>query len=608
MATATIVESDGIKIHVNYTVDTNNDSTYKITATCYVQAKSSLDGGYSTPTHARCDYTSSTAPTFYIGLGTGATNKVTANFPTFSNKALTTSYQNLTYTSSISYTVSKAHTAQTIKFGIQGGYGYVILYNSNGDFVSQPINWSGNSTPTVSVGVRTSYSVSFNANKPSAASGSVSNVPSPQTKWYGETLTLSSTKPTLSKYTFKSWNTAQGGTGTTYKPGASYTGNADLSLYAQWTWNHTAPKITGCTVTRCLSDGTASDEGTFCKVSATLTADTATETDAKLASATVKVGSNSAESISTLDTNSASQAIVFISNNEVGTDSSERVVVTVTDSKGLSSSITQILSMAFFTMDFLAEGHGIGIGKPATEVGLLDIGIDTNIYGNLYLKSTNIDRDDGTSPSSDAWGRAVIIRDNDGERLGTLTSVKRTTGRIDTGVYAYGEYNGTEVSNGLIIGVNADGTRKITVTDVAPWLTTLFTWGSMTEQTASVTLTTSAAKVTLKTFTGNGCSASSGGIKVASAGTYLVWESLYIGTGYTVGDIVHIKVYKNSSAITDYVYRISSASQYATPSGGPYAITCAANDVLYLYAYNQTGARGTLTSSTSCGLRVLRVG
>lgn len=73
-----------------------------------------------------------------------------------------------------------------------------------------------------------SYNVAYNANGGSGA-------PSAQTKWYGETLTLSSVKPTRTGYTFAGWNTNSSGTGTNYSSGGAYTGNAAVTLYAKWT-------------------------------------------------------------------------------------------------------------------------------------------------------------------------------------------------------------------------------------------------------------------------------------------------------------------------------------------------------------------------------------
>ena len=68
------------------------------------------------------------------------------------------------------------------------------------------------------------YTVTYNAN------GGI-GAPLAQTKYYGQPLTLSSTKPTRSGYTFVNW---AGSDGKTYEAGASYTGNAEVTLTAQW--------------------------------------------------------------------------------------------------------------------------------------------------------------------------------------------------------------------------------------------------------------------------------------------------------------------------------------------------------------------------------------
>ena len=75
-----------------------------------------------------------------------------------------------------------------------------------------------------------SYTVTYNANGGSRA-------PSSQKKYYGRSLTLSSTKPTKTGYTFSKWNTKSNGTGTSYNPGSTYTSNASVTLYAIWKAN-----------------------------------------------------------------------------------------------------------------------------------------------------------------------------------------------------------------------------------------------------------------------------------------------------------------------------------------------------------------------------------
>ena len=89
---------------------------------------------------------------------------------------------------------------------------------------------------SISVPALDSFTVSYNANGGSGA-------PSSQTKWYGKSLTLSSTKPTRTGYSFSKWNTAANGSGTSYNPGASYTSNSGTTLYAQWIANTYAVKF-----------------------------------------------------------------------------------------------------------------------------------------------------------------------------------------------------------------------------------------------------------------------------------------------------------------------------------------------------------------------------
>ena len=75
-----------------------------------------------------------------------------------------------------------------------------------------------------------SYKIAFNANGGSGA-------PSSQTKWYGESLTLSSTKPTKTGYTFKGWSTSSSATSATWSAGGTYTRNESNTLYAVWQAN-----------------------------------------------------------------------------------------------------------------------------------------------------------------------------------------------------------------------------------------------------------------------------------------------------------------------------------------------------------------------------------
>ena len=91
----------------------------------------------------------------------------------------------------------------------------------NGDWGHASTDW--NNREWIYCPART-YSVTFNANGGSDA-------PAAQTKTYNVSLTLSDDEPSYLGYDFKGWS---GSNGTTYQPGAAYTGNADLALTAIW--------------------------------------------------------------------------------------------------------------------------------------------------------------------------------------------------------------------------------------------------------------------------------------------------------------------------------------------------------------------------------------
>ncbi|MBP3360053.1 MAG: InlB B-repeat-containing protein [Clostridia bacterium] len=108
-----------------------------------------------------------------------------------------------------------SNTSYKTKFSDPGIYtAYATCYNSFGYTDTSPI--------TFYVG---KYNVSYNANGGSGA-------PSSQTKIYGKTLTLNSTIPIKTGYTFSKWKATNG---TTYSAGGKYTTNESTTMTAQFT-------------------------------------------------------------------------------------------------------------------------------------------------------------------------------------------------------------------------------------------------------------------------------------------------------------------------------------------------------------------------------------
>jgi uncharacterized repeat protein (TIGR02543 family) len=76
------------------------------------------------------------------------------------------------------------------------------------------------------------YTITFNANGGSGAPGS-------QEKTYNKTLTLSTTIPTRTGYTFKGWGTSASTTTVSYSAGGTFSTNitSNTTLYAVWSAN-----------------------------------------------------------------------------------------------------------------------------------------------------------------------------------------------------------------------------------------------------------------------------------------------------------------------------------------------------------------------------------
>jgi uncharacterized repeat protein (TIGR02543 family) len=190
-----------------------------------------------------------------------------------------------TYASGASYTANAAATlyaqwnsstttvAVTLPTPTRTGYTFKGWATS----ASATSGTTGSYTPTGNVTLyaiwqANTYTVTYDANGGTGA-------PAAQTKTHDVALTLSSTKPTranasagsytvtldpnggsvsstsltavrTTSYSFKNWNTAANGSGTTYASGASYTANAAATLYAQWNSSTTTAAVTLPTPTR----------------------------------------------------------------------------------------------------------------------------------------------------------------------------------------------------------------------------------------------------------------------------------------------------------------------------------------------------------------------
>lgn len=336
--------------------------------------------------------------TYSISGNGAATKSVSVTFKNFNSD------NGDSATKAVSFNVSvPAWTSYTIKYNMNGGSGSIANQTKWKDQTltlssTKPtrtgydfLGWATSSTATsatysaggkytanaaatlYAVWKAKTYTVSFNANGGSGA-------PSSQTKTYGKTLTLSSTKPTRAGYTFKGWATSASATSATYSAGGSYTANATATLYAVWAVSYVKPKISSYSVERVGDEVGGSTNAkvsfkweTFNAVSSiTVYFWNATESESDAWSETIPASGTSGT------VNYELQTVVF------SVDSSYIFKVVVADSGG-DASLQKTLSSQSFPIEVLAKGLGISFGKAAELEGYLDCYFKAKFHQSIEM-------------------------------------------------------------------------------------------------------------------------------------------------------------------------------------------------------------------------------
>ena len=216
----------------------------------------------------------------------------------------------------------------------------------------------------VDVPPKPSHTVSYNANGGSGAPGN-------QTKWWGEFLTLSSTRPTRANHTFLGWATSANGA-VIYQPGGRYGADNDNTLYAVWKLNAQPPTIQSFTAQRVDEAGDMAESGTRVKLYVTWKCDTTGDSANTVQSVTVAVQDGGTWQ-ETPVTASGATGTGTVTLTGLSADASWRFRVTVKDKYGTASAYTTVGPQRFL-LDFSPDGRGIGIGVAAPDDGV-------SIYG-----------------------------------------------------------------------------------------------------------------------------------------------------------------------------------------------------------------------------------
>ena len=239
------------------------------------------------------------------------------------------------------------------------------------------------------------YQVTFNANGGTGA-------PDAQTKTYGKTLTLSSTKPTRTNYNFLGWGTSASSTTVAYAAGGSYTANAAATLYAVWELAYSKPRITNFTAVRCDYQGNIIDNGTYLSIRFDWVCDRPVE------SIIVNIYDTAGNPVPDQygdiggfnftpeyeDVTSGTESLYVYDLENIGfgsgdpgpcdTDKTYTVRVTVTDEiDSYNKSVT--VNGLIFPIDFLAGGKGVAFGKPAELAGYADFDYNALLKNNAAI-------------------------------------------------------------------------------------------------------------------------------------------------------------------------------------------------------------------------------
>ena len=343
-----------------YTItETNTD--YTITVTEYGVEKVSsgattFEGSTSTVSLSG-SVTASTTKSFSsknkIDFGSGANSQ--AAFWTGSN-AVTINKTTSLQTASIKLTASKASGA-----------------------------WKGSATATLTldnISALPTYTISYDAND---GEGSITE----QSKIYGQDITLATANSGITRngYSLTKWNTAEDGSGTDYDLGATYSGNANLTLYAVWSANYRKPTISNYDAYRTTSSGDTFDpNGTYVYIKFDYTGGTSDGGVSYIAPrCTIKV--NGIPKLDTTLSTEGSESYRYGTYALTDTANIEVKLWNTNDTEGTTQ--TSQVSAATFPIALLGDGTAMGIMTPAERGVNLKLPSGTKVAGNLQTTQIN---------------------------------------------------------------------------------------------------------------------------------------------------------------------------------------------------------------------------
>lgn len=368
---------------------------------------------------------------------------------------------------------------------------------------------------------------------------------------------------------------------------------------ASTTWDvtvlpYSTPKITSLSAKRCNADGSANATGAYLKItfSAEMTALNNKNTAAY--SLQYKKATASSYTTKTLTDFAGNYNVSGGSYIFAAESSAYNIILTATDAFSEYAK-TATGSSASMLVSLLSKGLGFAVGKIAELSGYFDCGFEAIFRKNIYMDNY-------------ADTEKNVFFFNNAARNGQTYE--------NDGIYPhkckiYGGNASSEIGLGLSDMLN--NRRILSYNDVENYFFSESVYRTQIfEAYPTATKTISAAnageKVPLAGIRtniggGNYLEIASGGIKCKREGYVMASASLYLNN-LTAGDTTALMILKNEETVA-YTYEKKDAT-VAYHNITPVTFKVNAGDIIYMFARNNTGARGTTNTLASTSRLVVQ--
>ena len=248
------------------------------------------------------------------------------------------------------------------------------------------MNGTSSASQTITVPALEHHYVTFDANGGTGAPGRAD-------KWYGEQVTIPTTKPTRTNYEFLGWSSTKSGS-VEYQPGQKYwIADKDVTYYALWKLLYVPPKFSnGLAIrTNSMTSTTVDHSGGYCYASFSYKVDTTiypSNVAKSIACKYYKNGSSTGATVTpTGDLNKASGTINV--HFAASINSVYYIECTLTDTKDGTATIARSITTGVLPMEVANQGKSVGILSAAPSSAGLNLGGSGNPDFLIAADTTN---------------------------------------------------------------------------------------------------------------------------------------------------------------------------------------------------------------------------